>query len=77
MVKLSLCLVKHHAMKTYVGVEVELHTILVSAIHGGEWSVSRPGHFNIRERAPDIPWIGGWMGPRIFLGAVASTSAGS
>jgi hypothetical protein len=44
-VKLSLCLTKHHAMKTYWGVEVQLHTFFTSALGGGERSASRPGHF--------------------------------
>jgi len=35
-VKLSLCLAKHHAMKTYAG---------VSALHGSELTASRPGRF--------------------------------
>jgi len=37
-IKLSLCLTKHHPTKTYVGVEVELHAILILALGGGEWS---------------------------------------
>jgi hypothetical protein len=32
----SLCLTKHHAMKTYWGVEVYLHALLTSALYGGE-----------------------------------------
>jgi hypothetical protein len=37
-VKLSLCLTKHHAMKMYWGVEVQLHPFLTSALAGDEWS---------------------------------------
>jgi hypothetical protein len=48
-VKLSLCLIKHHAMKTYWGVEVMLHAFLISALDAGEWS--RPGRFTPGERA--------------------------
>jgi hypothetical protein len=46
--KLSLCLTKHHAMKTYGGVEVRRHTFLPSPRDGGEWSPSRPGCFTPR-----------------------------
>jgi hypothetical protein len=35
-VKLSLCLVKYHAMKTYGGVEEYLHTFLMSELDRGE-----------------------------------------
>jgi hypothetical protein len=58
--KLSLCLTKHHAMKTYWG-----SGSIASRIrdqHGGEWSASRPGRFTARERAPGIPRIIGWVG---------------
>jgi hypothetical protein len=34
-IKLSLCLIKHYAMKTYGGVDVQVHT-LTSALVGGE-----------------------------------------
>jgi len=46
-VKLPLCLTKHHAMKTYRGVEVSLHAFLTSAPDRGEWSASRPGRLNL------------------------------
>jgi hypothetical protein len=45
-------------------------TFLTSALNGGEWSASRPGHFKPRERAPRTHWIGGWVGPRAVLDAV-------
>jgi hypothetical protein len=38
-------------MKTYCGVEVQLHAFLNSALDGDEWSTSRPGRFTPRERA--------------------------
>jgi hypothetical protein len=44
-VKLSLCFfsfTKHHAMKAYWGVKVQLHIFLTSALDGGAWSASRP-----------------------------------
>jgi hypothetical protein len=34
------------------------------------WSVSRPGRFNPRERAPSTHWIGGWVGHRAGLDSV-------
>jgi hypothetical protein len=55
-VKLSLCLTKHYAKKAYGGVDV-----LTSALAGGEWSASCPGHFSPGERAPGTHWIGGWV----------------
>jgi hypothetical protein len=43
---------------------------LTPALCGGEWSASRPGRFTLEERAPDIHWIGGWVGPRAVLDLV-------
>jgi len=40
-VKLSLSLNKHHAMKTYWGVEVQIHAFLTSALSGNGWSPSQ------------------------------------
>jgi hypothetical protein len=57
-------------MKTYGRVEVQLHVFSASALGGGELSASRPGRFTPGERAPNIHWIGGWMGPGIGLDAV-------
>jgi hypothetical protein len=48
-------------MKAYGGV------LLTSALVGGEWSPSRPGHFTPGERAPGTLWIGSWVGPRTGL----------
>jgi hypothetical protein len=62
-VQMSLCLTKHHAMKTYWG-NGGIAPFLTSALHGGEWSASLPGRFTPRERAPGTHWIGGWVGPR-------------
>jgi hypothetical protein len=39
-------------MKAYVGVDLEIHIFLTSALAGGEWSVSRPGHFTPLDRRP-------------------------
>jgi hypothetical protein len=69
-VKLSLCLTKHHAMKVWWEVEVQIHAFLTSALDGCQWSVSRPGRFILRERAPGNHCIGGWVGTRAGLDAV-------
>jgi hypothetical protein len=66
-VKLPLRLTKHHILKTYGRVEVQLHAFLTSALDGGEWSRSRPGRFIPGERASDINWIGVWVSPRSSL----------
>jgi hypothetical protein len=54
-------------MKAYVGVDVQIHNVLTSALVGGEWSASRPCRFTPRERAPGIHWIGGWVDRRAGL----------
>jgi len=64
-------------MKTYWGVEVQLHTFLTSALDGGECQVSRPGRFTPTERAPGTLWIGGWVGPRVILDAVVKRKISS
>jgi hypothetical protein len=51
-------------MKGYVGVNVQTHVFLTTALVGGEWSASRPGRFTPGERAPGTHWIGVWVGPR-------------
>jgi hypothetical protein len=50
--KLSLCLIKYCTMKVYVGVDVEIHIFLTSALVGGKWCASRPGR---------------WVSPRVGL----------
>jgi len=55
---------KHHAMKTYGGVELWLYAFITSALDGGEWSSSRPGRFTPGLRAPATHWRGGWVGLR-------------
>jgi hypothetical protein len=43
---------------------------LTSAPDEGEWSASRLGHFNPKERTLGTHWIGGWVDPRAVLDAV-------
>jgi hypothetical protein len=45
---------------------------LTSGLDGGEWSDSRPGHFNPRERVTSTHWIGGWVGPCAGLDMVSN-----
>jgi hypothetical protein len=54
-------------METYGGVDLENHVFLNSALVGGEWSASYPGHFTPEESSPGIRWIGGWVGPGTSL----------
>jgi hypothetical protein len=44
--------------------------ILTLALDGGEWSVSHPSHFTLRERAPNTHWIRDWVDPTAGLDAV-------
>jgi hypothetical protein len=57
-------------MKTYLGVEVQRHAFLASALDGGEWSTSRPSRFTPGERNPGIYCIGDWVSPRASLDTV-------
>jgi hypothetical protein len=54
-------------MKT-LGSESVLHAFLTLIIDGGDWWASPPGE----EEPPSNLWIGGWVGPRAGLDAVAS-----
>jgi hypothetical protein len=58
---------KHCAMKTYVGMCVQIQVSFTSALVSGEWSVSRRDRFTTGERAPGARWMGSWMGPRTSL----------
>jgi hypothetical protein len=50
-----------------MGVDVQIHVFLISALFGGEWSASRPFRLTPEERAPSTHWIGGWVGPKAGL----------
>jgi hypothetical protein len=54
-------------MKTYGGVDVQIHVFLTSALVRGEWSASRHGRITPGKRAPGTHWIGDWVGPRAGL----------
>jgi hypothetical protein len=46
---------------------VQTHIFFTWSLVGGEWSASRPGHFNPGEGALGTHWKGAWVGPRAFL----------
>jgi hypothetical protein len=52
-----------HAMKTYGGAEVKLHSFLTSALDGGKWWSSRPTVLSI-ENGPGTHRVGGLVRPR-------------
>jgi hypothetical protein len=66
---MSLCLTKHHAMKTYRRSGGVAPCILDLSTRW-EWSDSRPVHFTPKERAPVTYGLGGWVGPSSILDAV-------
>jgi hypothetical protein len=51
-------------MKVYRGVT---HSLLTSALVGGEWLASRPNLFTPGEKDPGTHWTGGWVDPRTGL----------
>jgi hypothetical protein len=54
-------------LKSYGGVDVEIHVFLTSALVGGEGSASRPNRVTALERVPCSHRIGGWMGFEVGL----------
>jgi len=48
-----------------------LHAFLTSALDVDEWLASRPGSFTPREESVGTHWLGGWMGHKVGLGAMA------
>jgi hypothetical protein len=56
-VKMSLCLIKHHALKYILDL-------------GAQWPATCPSQFITWKRKPVIQWVWGWMGSEINLGVV-------
>jgi hypothetical protein len=52
---------KHHAMKAYGGVEVQLHAFLTLALCGIQWSALHPSHFTTRETATEHIFNGAFI----------------
>jgi hypothetical protein len=46
-------------MKTYGGVDVQIHDFFTSALVGGKWSALRPGRRTPGERVAGTHWMGG------------------
>jgi hypothetical protein len=63
-VKLSLCLIKHHTMKTCG--DWRYNSTILDLVTRWRWVVS----FIPGERAPSTRWLRGWVGPRAGLHAV-------
>jgi hypothetical protein len=55
-------------MKTYGGVDVQIHSFFTSALFEGELSASLPGSFALQETATDTLWIGYGTTKRTLLG---------
>jgi hypothetical protein len=61
----AVCLIKHHIMNTFEGMEEYLHAFLTRALNIGEWSALCPDCFTLRKTAPDAHWIGAvWVHTR-------------
>jgi len=69
--KTYLCLIKHHPLKTYGGVEVRFHAFLTLALDGGEQSASCPPPLYSEEGAFSAQWTGGWVDHRASMDVVA------
>jgi hypothetical protein len=64
-------------MKTYWGSIGIAPRILNLGIRWRWVVISLPGRFTLRERAPGIHWIGGWVSPRAGLDAVVKRKMSS
>jgi hypothetical protein len=64
--ELSLCFIKHHAKKTYGGIQVQLHAFSALALDGDECQVYAPAAL-FRRNSPYTHWQGHRFGPRKLL----------
>lgn len=57
-------------LQVSLGTEGVIPLILNLALDGGDWSVSRPGYFTLRETTSGNNWEGGRVGSRTGLDAL-------
>jgi hypothetical protein len=63
------CSQKHNNLSDGIGgVKVWLHSFLISALGGREWSTSNPSNFTTGGKNPNIHWIWDWMGLQRWSG---------
>jgi len=57
-----MCSEKFYNFVTFASLPVKFRSkgVPVSALGGGDWSASRPGHLTPKERASGNHWLGGW-----------------
>jgi hypothetical protein len=67
--KLSLCLFKHHVKSKRSG-GTSTMPLLTFALDGGEWSASSSGGLTPGEGVSRTHCRGGWVAPKVGLGAV-------
>jgi hypothetical protein len=68
-VRLSLCVIAHHVMKSYGKAEFKLHAFLTSREDREEWWNSRLGRFILLQWADANYWRGDWVGRRADIDA--------
>jgi hypothetical protein len=60
-VALPLCLIKHHVMTTYGGLELHLQAFLTTALHGGKLVSFISILLHSRGKNVSTNWIGCWV----------------
>jgi hypothetical protein len=74
-IKSSLCLINYAPRHEDVWVSGGTASqYLILALDRCQWSASRPGRFNLGQRARDTHWRGGWVGPTAGLDVVKKRS---
>jgi hypothetical protein len=70
---------KHHVIKKYGRVDVQLHTFLNSGLYGSKWSASRPARFNPGENNHQnlLDWVEVKAGKNAVVKTKFPTSVGN